>query len=211
MRIVPGERAQLADLFERTGPDAPTVLPGWRAKELLAHLLVRERNPAAAPGILVSPLARFTESAMRSYERKPWSRRVQLLRSGPPPWSPYYLPPVDERVNLAEFFVHHEDLSRARPGWEPRPADDDRDEALWSVLRLLGRVLYRHSPVGVLLRHPTRPRNAEINARPGDRRVTVVGPPGELLLHGFGRDLGQVELQGAPADVAALNGAPRGI
>jgi len=71
--------------------------------------------------------------------------------------------------------------------------------------------MYRHSPVGVRLRHPTRPRGAEIKrpARPG--LVTVTAEPGELILHAFGRELAQVELDGAEADIAALQAAPRGL
>jgi uncharacterized protein (TIGR03085 family) len=212
MRVVPAERAALATLFEQVGPNAPTVLPDWDAAELLAHLLVRERRPLASPGILVSPLAPITEAAMRRYDQEPWGRRVDLLRNGPPLWSPFRLGPVDERANLLEFVVHHEDLARAQPGWSgPRPTSEDREEALWSALRLLARVFYRRSPVGVLLRHPTRVRNAEINAHPGDDRVVITGPPSELVLHAFGRTVGQVVLEGAPADVAALEATPRGI
>lgn len=211
MRLVPAQRAALCELFETTGPDAPTVLPGWRAAELLAHLLVRERQPLAAPGILLSPLAPLTERAMRGYDNMPWHRRVELLRAGPPSWSPYRLGAVDEQANLVEFVVHHEDLARAQPGWRPRPSDPDREEALWSRLRLMARVMYRKSPVGVLLRHPTRERGAEIAARAGRGRVTVTGPPGELVLHAFGRDVAQVELDGAPADVEALTRTPRGL
>jgi hypothetical protein len=39
----------------------------------------------------------------------------------------------------------------------------------------------------------------------------VVGQPSELFLHAFGREIGQVELQGAPADVEALTASPRGV
>jgi uncharacterized protein (TIGR03085 family) len=118
---------------------------------------------------------------------------------------------VDERANLAEFFVHFEDLARARANWRPRPADERRDEALWSTLRLVARVLYRRSPVGVRVRHATRQHNGEITARRGADPVIVIGPPGELVLHAFGRDQAQVELYGSPADLAALEATPRGI
>lgn len=211
MRLVPGERAALCDLFEHTGPSAPTILPGWAAEDLLAHVLVRERQPLAASGIFLGPLGKITEAAMRGYADQPWSTRVELLRSGPPLWSAFRLGPVDERANLLEFVVHHADLARAQPGWKPRPTSPELEEALWSALRLLGRVTYRHSPVGVLLRHPTRERSGEINARNGRGQVTVVGQPSEVVLHAFGREVGEVELQGAPADVEALTAAPRGI
>jgi uncharacterized protein (TIGR03085 family) len=211
MRLVPAERAALCDLFEATGPQAPTVLPDWRAEELLAHLLVRERQPLAAPGILLPPLARFTESAMRSYENLPWAQRVRLLRGGAPLWSPYRIGLLDERANLLEFFVHFEDLARAQTGWQVRPSQPERDEALWSALRLGARVMYRHSPVGVRLRHATRERGDEISARRGPGLVTVIGEPGELVLHAFGRELAQVELEGAEPDIEALRSAPRGL
>jgi uncharacterized protein (TIGR03085 family) len=211
MRLVPAERAALCDLFEATGPEAPTVLPGWRAAELLAHLLVRERQPLAAPGILVPALARFADSAMGTYARTPWAEQVRLLRGGAPLWSPYRVGLLDERANLLEFFVHHEDLARAQPAWQPRAAQPERDEALWSALRLGARVMYRHSPVGVRLRHATRERGAEISARRGPGLVTVIGEPGELVLHAFGRELAQVELAGAEPDIEALRSAPRGI
>jgi uncharacterized protein (TIGR03085 family) len=211
MRLVPGEREALCDLFEQTGPSAPTILPGWAAEDLLAHLLVRERQPLASPGILIAPLGKITDAAMRGYAGRPWSKRIALLRSGPPLWSAFRLGPVDERANLLEFVVHNADLARAQPGWEPRPTSAELEEALWSSLRLLGRVMYRHSPVGVLLRHPTRERSAEINARNGRGQVTVVGQPSELVLHAFGREVGQVECHGAPADVEALTAAPRGV
>jgi uncharacterized protein (TIGR03085 family) len=211
MRLVPAERAALCDLFTEFGPAAPTVLPGWRAEELLAHLLVRERKPLAAPGILVPLLAGITEKAMRDYAGLPWERQVALLRGGAPLWSPYWIDLVDERVNLVEFFVHHEDLARAQVGWRPRALPPELAEGLWSALRLMARVMYRKSPVGVLLHHPTRERGADIHAQPGPRQVTVSGPPGELVLFSFGRAEARVELDGTPADIAALTATPRGI
>jgi uncharacterized protein (TIGR03085 family) len=211
MRLVPGERAALCDLFTALGPEAPTILPGWRAQELLAHLLVRERQPLAAPGILIPPLGGVTEMMMKRYADVPWDRQVELLRGGAPFWSPYRVGPVDERANLAEFVVHHADLARAQPGWAPRELSPEIEESLWSGLRLLGRVLYRHSPVGVVLHHPTREKGAEINVKPGAQRVTVTAPPSELILHAFGRDVARVQVEGEPADIAALAAAPRGI
>jgi uncharacterized protein (TIGR03085 family) len=211
MRLVPAERSALCDLFEKTGPTAPTVLPGWRAEDLLAHLLVRERQPWAAGGILLSPLAGLTESAMGSYAGQSWEQRIGLLRDGAPLWSPYRLRPLDEKANLLEFYVHHEDLARAQPGWLPRPVVPERDEAIWSALRLGARVMYRHSPVGVVLRHPTRGRGSTISAKRGPGPVTVTGQPGELVLHAFGREHCQVELDGVDTQVNALQAAPRGI
>jgi uncharacterized protein (TIGR03085 family) len=147
---------------------------------------------------------------MRGYTESgtPWPEQVDLFRAGPPAWSPYRIEHVNEVANGAEFFVHHEDVRRGEPGWAPRPPDPARDDALWTLLGRAGRWLYRGSPVGVVLR---RPDGAQQVVKTGPGAVTVVGEPGELLLHAFGRDAVRVDVEGAPADVEALRAAPRGV
>jgi uncharacterized protein (TIGR03085 family) len=208
MGLASAERGAICDEFERVGPDAPTLCSGWNAADLLAHLLVRERKPWAAAGIVVAPLASVTESAMRSYDATPWSDRIGMLRAGPPSWSPYRLSRVDEAANGVEFFVHHEDLRRGMPDWQPRDPDATRDAALWSALRRMGRLLYRRAPVGVVLRRPSGEQQV---VKTGAGLVTIVGEPAELTLHAFGRDAVRVELEGAESDLAALRGAARGV
>jgi hypothetical protein len=41
--------------------------------------------------------------------------------------------------------------------------------------------------------------------------VTLVGDPGELVLHAFGRDATNVEVEGLVTDVEAYEAAPRGL
>src|SRR5262249_52743320 len=36
------ERAELCDLLDELGPDAPTLLDGWTTRDLAAHLVLRE-------------------------------------------------------------------------------------------------------------------------------------------------------------------------
>lgn len=55
------ERAALVESLREHGPDAPTLCEGWTARDLAAHLVVRERRLDAAPGILVPQLAGYTE------------------------------------------------------------------------------------------------------------------------------------------------------
>jgi hypothetical protein len=45
----------------------------------------------------------------------------------------------------------------------------------------------------------------------GSGMVTLVGEPGELVLHAFGRDATNVEVEGPVADVEAYEAAPRGL
>jgi uncharacterized protein (TIGR03085 family) len=201
------ERAALSDRLDRTDPDQPTLCEGWTARDLLAHLLVRERQPWASGGIVIPFLAPLTERAMQGYADTAWKDMVEQLRSGPPAWSPSRIGRVDEAVNGAELFVHHEDVRRGRPGWEPRGADETRDGALWELVTRMGRLFYRRSPVGVVVRRPT---GAQAVIKTGRGLVTIEGEPGEILLHAFGRDAVRVELRGQPADVDALAGSARG-
>ena len=208
MSLARAERAALSDTFDRTDPDRPTLCEGWTARDLLAHLLVRERQPWAAAGIVVPMLSGITDHAMRGYAETPWPQMVEELRSGPPAWSPFRIDRIDEAANGAELFVHHEDVRRGEPGWTARGADETRDGALWTLVTRMGSLLYRRSPVGVAVRRTT---GEQAVLRTGPGLVTVEGEPGEILLHGCGRTAGQVELHGQPADVAALEAAPRGF
>jgi uncharacterized protein (TIGR03085 family) len=207
MSLATRERAALSDELLRVGPDRPTLCEGWTTRDLLAHLLVRERQPHAAVGILVPALATVTERAMDGYREMPWEEAVALFRAGPQSWSPLRLERVDEAANGAEFFVHHEDVRRGEAGWEPREPDEERDSALWAGARRMGMLL-RRSPVGVVLARPSGERHV---VKTGPGVVTVVGEPGELVLFAFGRDAVRVELQGASADVEALRGSRRGV
>jgi hypothetical protein len=70
----------------------------------------------------------------------------------------------------------------------------------------MGGMLYRGSPVGLVLRRPSGEQHV-IKTGPG--LVVLVGEPSELLLHAFGRSAARVEPQGDPADVGALAGTAR--
>ena len=207
MSLATRERAALADELDRVGPDRPTLCAGWTTRDLLAHLLLRERRPWEAAGALVPALAAVTERRMSRYRALPWAEGVEMFRAGPQSWSPVRNARLDARANAFEFFVHHEDVRRGQPGWEPRAADPERDAALWAGVRRLGMLL-RKSPVGVVLARPTGERYV---ARTGPGVVTVVGEPAELVLFVWGRDAVRVELEGDAADVKALQAAPRGV
>jgi uncharacterized protein (TIGR03085 family) len=208
MNLAADERAAICDEFERVGPDKPTLCEGWNTRDLLAHLLVRERQPWAAPGIVVPALAPVVERAMRGFADTPWHEMVDQLRAGAPAWSPYRIGKVDEMANGAEFFVHHEDVRRGEPGWEPRKPDPSRDDQLWILLSRMGRILFRGSRPGIVLRRPSGEQQV---VKTGPGVVTLVGEPGELVLKAFGRDAAQVTMEGDPDAVASVAGAPRGI
>lgn len=202
------ERHELCDLMEQLGPDAPTLCEGWTTRDLAAHLVLREGRLDAAPGIVLPVLAGHTARVQQSITRRPWPVLVERVRGGPPWWSPWRLPGVGDRANTVEFFVHHEDVRRAQPQWEPRPVDDRRARVLWTLLGAAASVLYRHSPVGVVFRTP---QGWQRVARRAERSVVLVGAPEELTLHAFGRDRAIVEVEGDQIDVAGLQSSQRGL
>ncbi|WP_240977151.1 TIGR03085 family metal-binding protein [Knoellia koreensis] len=206
------ERQALADTLVAAGPDAPTLCDPWDTADLAAHLVIRERRPDLAPGIMVPALAGRLDEAMDEYAARPWPELVEDVRSGPPAWSPTRLGPVDEAVNLVEFVVHHEDVLRGDGSPGPRRTiGADLREALWTHLARFGRLYFRRSPVGVVLATPSGQR-ATVKGTTEAGTVVLEGEPEELLLAAYGRRrVAQVEETGGKEAVASLWAAPIGL
>lgn len=205
------ERLALCDLFDEVGPDAPTLCEGWQTRHLAAHLLLRERRPDVGLGIVVPAFAGHADKVTDAVAQKDFAKNVATVRNGPPLLSPTRLAAVDRLANTAEFFVHHEDVLRAQPGWTPR----DLEAALVRDLRTpFGRV-------GLLTRGFGRP--LEFRATDVDETVTAVasdsaepvvvsGPIGELILFAYGRQASaKVEITGPADGVAAAQAGSFGI
>ena len=200
------ERLALCALLDETGPDAPTLCEGWTTGDLAAHLVLRERRPDAAAGVAGGPLAGYTARVQqRLRERIPFPDLVRMIRSGPPRLSVMALPGVDERANAVEFFVHHEDVRRGAPGWEPRELSSGESDMLWDRLRL-ARFMLRRAPVGVELARDDADGPAyRITARNATPAVTVVGSPAELTMWVMGRrTAARVRMDGIQTAVTKL-------
>jgi uncharacterized protein (TIGR03085 family) len=207
MSMAQRERRALVVTMTAAGPDAPTLCGQWTVRDLAAHLVVRERRPDAAPGIMIKPLAGYLDSVQARAAQRPFTELLEQVRTGPPWWSP--LRPVDALANLTEMFVHHEDVRRAEPGWEPRELAAADQEQLWNTLRRMARMSYRKAPVTVVLATPQGDRvTAHKGAGP---EVVLTGEPSELLFHAFGRNEVRLEAAGAEADVAAVHASDRSI
>ena len=148
------EREALCNLLLASGPDAPTLCEGWATRDLVVHLVIRERNPLAAPGILFGgPFAQVLHIATNRMKRRPYRDLVETLRSGPPLW----LRPLDRVMNLTEFYVHHEDIRRGGGDTTSRPETETvaLDDGLWRILGRMERLLTRSlGPIGLDLRRP---------------------------------------------------------
>ena len=200
------ERAALVATMRSVGPDAPTLCEGWTTRDLAAHLVVRERRLDAAPGILVPRLAVYTAKVQNQVARSTgWPELLDKIASGPPTLSPFKL--LDPLVNLNEMFIHHEDVRRAQPGWEPRVLDPDTAKTLGRSLGFMARTTMAKLPARVALRTPDGKTLATVGS---GQAVTVTGPPEELLLFSVGREA-RVDFNGPDAAVDAVRAARRGL
>ncbi|MEI7886216.1 MAG: TIGR03085 family metal-binding protein [Actinomycetes bacterium] len=199
------ERSLLCDLFEEVGPDAPTLCDGWTTRDLAAHLVVRERRPDAALGILAPPLASYGERVRVGVASTEWEELVDQVRTGPPMLSIFGLPGLDRMANTMEYFIHHEDVSRAQPKPQARELPEGLQLELWNLVKRMSKLLLRRAPVGVEL---LCTNSDSTIARAKTPLVTVTGSAGELALFIYGRQsAAEVELVGSDADVAALRAA----
>jgi uncharacterized protein (TIGR03085 family) len=208
--VVRAERDALCRLFLEVGPDAPTLCAGWTAADLAAHLVVREHNPLAGPGILLpGPFARYTERAQsRTKSAHPFEVLVARIRSGPPlAWRPF-----DTMFNLNEYFVHHEDVRRAGGDTTPRPPEGVAalEDALWHTLRRgAGLLTRRMRGTGLDLE---RENGEIIHAHKGSPVATLSGRPGEIVLFLMGRKGAScADVGGPPSAAEELRSASFGI
>jgi uncharacterized protein (TIGR03085 family) len=133
------ERSALAQLLADLGPDQPTLCTGWTTGDLAAHLVIRDRRPDAAAGAMISALAEHGERVRSAQRSQPYASTLTLLRT-PPWWSPASHPPLESLTNSGEFFIHHEDVRRAQPAWEPRDLAAEDAALLWGQARFRARM-----------------------------------------------------------------------
>jgi uncharacterized protein (TIGR03085 family) len=203
-RFASSERQSLCDTFEKVGPNAPTLCSPWLTRDLAAHLVVRERRPDVSAAIWLPAMTGRLDKVQGAYAAWDWPRLVHEVRSGPPAWSPTSLGPVDEAINTAEFFVHHEDVLRGGSGWSARNLPCDLETALWGIVSKVARLQLARSRVGILLIAPSYGER-QVRSETDLGKVTITGTPGELLLYSFGRrEVAQVDVSGPERALSAL-------
>ncbi len=197
------ERETLCDLFAELGPGEPTLCEGWLTADLAAHLVVRERRPDSGPGLVWSPLAGYTDKVRRAVrDRTSWEKLVESVRRGPPA----LLRPFDGPMNTVEFFIHVEDVRRARDGWEPRPISPELADALWARVGPGG--MAKQVPATIVI---TSPGRADKEGGTGPT-LTLASDPGELIMFGAGRQgAARLEISGEAALAAQLLAASLGV
>jgi uncharacterized protein (TIGR03085 family) len=204
------ERKQLADLLDELGPDAPTLIGPWTTRDLASHLVLREHDYLAAPGlVLPGAWGRFAERRRTALAGKDFPRLVGMIRSGPPPGF-FRIGWVRSFPNLNEFFIHHEDVRRAN-GCGPRTNPPGMDAALWRNVRRAAWFLARRLRTVGLELHWAGTANT-VRARRGEPTVRLAGLPGELLLCLFGRhSAAHVDVSGPAEAVETVRRARFGM
>lgn len=198
------ERLALCALFDQLGPFAPTLLQGWSAHDLAAHIVLRERDLLAAPClVLPGPFQQFAERRRRRLAHShDFPTLVARIRSGPPAGF-FRIDWVRSFPNLNEFFVHHEDVRRAN-GLGPRSLPYDMEAALWHNVHRGARYLSRRLR-GAGLEIEWAGRGESFTVRQGAPAARLSGASGDLLLYLFGRQTAaQVNVSGTAEAIGAV-------
>jgi uncharacterized protein (TIGR03085 family) len=207
MTVAQQERAALVTTMRGVGPEQPTLCGDWTTRDLAAHLVIRERRLDAAPGIMVPKFAGYTERVQNQVAAEnDWNVLLDQIASGPPLLSPFKL--LDPFVNVAEMFIHHEDVRRAVEGWEPRQLDAATTSSLARQVSLMSRMTMSKTPARVTLKTPDGTTLTTVGKGPA---VTVTGEPGELLMFISGRDQAKLTFTGDDAAVSAVRDGERGL
>ncbi|PZM95116.1 MAG: TIGR03085 family protein [Actinobacteria bacterium] len=199
------ERAALITLLCADGPDAPTLIEGWRTRDLAAHLIARDRRPDILPGLRLSRFAGHTERVRRAVADQPYGRILDQLRH-PPWWGLFNNRVADALINTLEYYLHHEDVRRGVPDWQPRELPAAQQAALWRPASLLARLRLRRFPAALTI---TAPGHGTVTTGAGGEPLRLVGTPGELVIFLSGRQrAAQVQLDGPPPLAERLRTAP---
>ena len=194
------------------GPRARTRRRSTRAgptRDLAAHLVVRERRPDAAGGILLPPLRGYAERVRRRIAARPYAGAggAGAPATGVEPGQQ----PADRRAGQHDGVLHP---PRGRPPGRSRvaaarAAPGLQAHARGSGPRLLARLSLRRFPADLWCRRPGTARSPWAR---GGERLRLVGAPGELTLFLSGRQrVARVQLDGPVASARLLRNASLGM
>jgi uncharacterized protein (TIGR03085 family) len=193
------EHEAMADTLTRVGAGAPTLIDGWTTTELAAHLasldagggLVLFLGRQLITRIYPRPTTGSRKLAARALERAKakgydWCvaqvrtpRRLPMRLGGAP-------------VAMFEVYVHHQDVLRADPALEPRPAPEELASCLPWLLAFHSK---RLDDIELIIETDS----GELRAGTGTP-VAVRGEVGEVVLWLAGREShGDVEVDADPA------------
>lgn len=217
--LVHQQRHALCDMLgslTATQWSAETLCAGWDAADVAAHLIVREREPWSAPGIMFGGPARaLTERRRQRWKARGRRRLIEALRSGPP-W--LLSGPLGD-YQAVEDWIHEQDIRRGGAGLDRLRPEPQLAEALWRAVRRLGsRTLALGADVVLELTDGVRFHRLQVRRRAplalptrAHPDVTIAGPVSELLLYATGRAGADVTITGDERMQALLISRNRSI
>lgn len=177
------ERQFTANTLSKLTPSqwqADSLCDGWTVEDVAAHLIVSE-GLIAPIGIIFHSLHKIHDYAIRRVENKGHDYIIARVRK-----CPWYMPAA---VNVAEFYVHNEDILRGGLHMQRPIPTGESATLLWGSLHGIAKV--RSNMVADLgnLTLVNRQTGEEIfvKAKKSSKSTTVTGDPGELLLYFYGR------------------------
>lgn len=208
--------------------EAETVCTGWDAKQLAAHLIVRERSLVAALGIVIPAFSGFHERGVAKVAAYPRQWLIDRLYAGPPWWTRV------AQVHIAEDWIHTQDILRggAATADPDNELDIDAGDHHPELAHALARACDRFAPLTLRkINGPFRVHLTDADTytrtwlvRPGPKfalradwanvapDVTITGPIGELLLAFSGREhVANVAFTGNPQLISIIRAGLTGI
>jgi len=177
------ERQFTANTLSKLTPSqwqADSLCDGWTVEDVAAHLIVRE-GLIAPIGIVFERFHKVHDNAIKRVESKGHEYIVNRVRK-----CPWYMPAV---VNVAEFYVHNEDILRGGLHLHRPAPSGEVAELLWRSLKGIAKVRSNMvTDLGrVTLVNKQTGQELHVKAKDGDKSTTITGDPGELLLYFYGR------------------------
>jgi uncharacterized protein (TIGR03085 family) len=182
------ERTALAATFRAVGPDGPTLVGGWKAADLAAHIAATEQLGGVPTFLGRSLVARFGWRLNDTF-RPVMALDLRRFRRHGFDWAVTRLERPSPRllsraavlgVSVFEIFVHHEDLRRPNNIARQAPAPDLAACISW-LLRYHRR---RLGPFGVTV---VLPDGRELRGGGPGPALTITGSAEEALLWLAGR------------------------
>ncbi|MDQ5943590.1 MAG: hypothetical protein QG675_358 [Patescibacteria group bacterium] len=190
--FVKSEREFTIDLLKKLKPEqwsANTLCRGWTVEDLAAHLVTRERNVIGGVGLVVPSLQQLHDKRLAKVATHGHEYIIEKLQN-----YPWYMP---ASVNVAEFWIHNEDLIRGELHMSRSAPTKQVNVILWGSLK--GLVAVRKSLLkdlgNVTLENIDTNESIELKFEDNRKTTTVTGSAGELLLFFYGRrDAAKVKL-----------------
>jgi len=183
------QRQALATALRGVTADAPTLCEGWAAEDLALHIVIRDSRPDLMVGPQLPLVGDWASNALENLRNTGYAQLVKRAEAGPPLFFPQSLPPLNDMMNTAEFYIHTEDVLRAQPEFDPnspRVISAKLRKRLWGQGALMFPMAARGAKKRITFVSPGY--GSRTSGPVSAPKLRIEGAPEELLLWAFGRE-----------------------